>query len=67
MYYPTHSICFPVSVMKAHMTTVSAQGFVYPKDDLFRLDTIYGNPFSNEVALFKMSNGATALVASFEG
>ncbi|MEM2905570.1 MAG: Gfo/Idh/MocA family oxidoreductase [Candidatus Bathyarchaeia archaeon] len=65
MYYPTHSVCFPVSVMKAHMTEVSAQGFVYPNDDFFREDTIYRNPFSNETALFKMSNGATALISEF--
>ena len=65
MHYPTHSICFPVSVMRAHMTEVSAQGFIYPNDDWFRRDTIYKNPFSNEVALFKMSNGATALISEF--
>jgi len=65
MHYPTHSICFPVSVMGAHMTEVSAQGFVYPDDDWFREDTISGNVFSNEVALFKMSNGATARIAEF--
>jgi len=65
MYYPTHSMCFPVSVMKAHMTEVSAQGFVYPNDDFFRQDTIYQNPFSDETALFKMSNGATALISEF--
>lgn len=65
MHYPTHSICFPVSVMKAHMTEVSAQGFVYPSDDWFRQDTIYKNVFSNEVGLFKMSNGAIALICEF--
>ena len=65
MYYPTHSVCFPVSVMKAHMTEVSAQGFIYPNDDWFRTDTIHKNIFSNEVALFKMSNGATALISEF--
>ncbi len=65
MYYPTHSICFPVSVMKSHMIEVSAQGFIYPNDDWFRIDTIYKNVFSNEVALFKMSNSATALISEF--
>jgi len=65
MYYPTHSTCFPVSVMKALMTEVSAQGFIYPNDDFYRVDTVYGNPFSNETALFKMSNGATALISEF--
>ncbi len=65
MHYPTHSICFPVSVMKAYMTKVSAQGYVYPNDDWFRKDTIYGNIFSNETALFMMSNGATSLICEF--
>ena len=65
MHYPTHSVCFPVSVTKAHMTEVSAQGFIYPDDDWFRLDTIHRNIFSNESALFRMSNGATALICEF--
>jgi predicted dehydrogenase len=65
MHYPTHSTCFPISVMKAHMTEVSAQGFTYPNDDWFRSDTISGNVFSDESALFKMSNGATALISEF--
>lgn len=47
------------------MTEVSAQGFVYPNDDWFRMDTIYKNVFCNEVALFKMSNGATTLISEF--
>lgn len=65
MHYPTHSTCFPISVMKAHMTKVSAQGFLYPNDDWFRSDTVTGNVFSNENALFKMSNGATSLISEF--
>ena len=65
MHYPTHSICFPVSIMRAYMTEVSAQGFIYPNDDWFREDTISKNVFSNEVALFKMSNGATVRIAEF--
>jgi predicted dehydrogenase len=65
MHYPTHSTCFPVSVMGAHMTEVSAQGYAYPNDDWFREDTIWKNVFSNEVALFRMSNGATARIAEF--
>jgi len=65
MHYPTHSICFPVSIMGAHITEVSTQGFVYPNDDWFREDTESGNLFSNEVALFKMSNGATARICEF--
>ncbi len=65
MHYPTHSTCFPVSIMKAHMTHVSAQGYVYPNDDWYRTDTVWKNPFSNEVGLFKMSNGAAARICEF--
>lgn len=65
MHYPTHSTCFPISAMGAHMTKVSAQGFVYPNDDWFREDTIWKNTMSNEVGLFKMSNGAMARIAEF--
>ena len=65
MYYPTHSTCFPISVMKAHATSVSAQGYIYPNDDWFRTDTIHKNPFSNEVGLFTMSNGATMQICEF--
>jgi len=65
MSYPTHSTCFAVSVTGAHMTEVSAQGFIYPNDDWFRRDTIYKSEFSNEVALFRMSNGATARICEF--
>jgi predicted dehydrogenase len=52
MYYPTHSTSGVISVMGAHMTEVSAQGYIYPDDEWHRLDTIWGNPFCNEVALF---------------
>ncbi len=65
MHYPTHSTCFPISVMKAHATTVSAQGYIYPNDDWFRRDTVHENPFSNEVGLFTMSNGATMQICEF--
>jgi predicted dehydrogenase len=65
MYYPTHSTSGVISVMGAHMTEVSAQGYIYPDDEWHRLDTIWGNPFCNEVALFRMSNGATARICEF--
>lgn len=65
LHYPTHSVAFPVSVTGAHMTEVSAMGYVYPNDDWFRKDTISQNVFSNEVALFRMSNGATCRIAEF--
>jgi predicted dehydrogenase len=62
-YYPTHSTSIIITVMGAHMTEVSAQGYVHPSDDWFRKDTIWANEFSNETALFRMSNGATARVS----
>ena len=65
MHYPTHATSGVISVMGAHMTEVSAQGYVYPDDDWFREDTVSGNVFSNEVALFRMSNGATARICEF--
>lgn len=65
MFYPTHSTCGIISVMGARMVEVSAQGYVYPHDDWYRADTIWGNLFSNEVALFRMSNGATARICEF--
>jgi len=61
MHYPTHSTSGPISVMKAHMTKVSAIGFESPgNDDFFK-----GEPFSNETALFRMSNGAAARICEF--
>jgi len=63
MYYPTHSVSALVSVMGAHMTEVSCQGYTYPNDDWWREDTINACPFCNETALFRMSNGAAARVS----
>ncbi|MBN1400893.1 MAG: Gfo/Idh/MocA family oxidoreductase, partial [Anaerolineae bacterium] len=63
MHYPTHSVSSMVSVMGAqdrgaHMVSVSARGYRYPNDDWFRTDTLWGNEYSNEVALYQVSNGA---------
>jgi predicted dehydrogenase len=66
MYYPTHSIGGFLSVMpNTHITKVSAVGYVYPDDDWFRDDTIWGTKFSNETALCKLSNGAVARVCEY--
>jgi len=65
MHYPTHSAGGLMSVMNAHAVTVSALGYRFPDDDWFREDTEAGNVFSNEVALFRMSNGATARICEF--
>ena len=65
MHYPTHSVSGPVSIMNARMAEVSAQGYIYPDDDYYRKDSITGNLFSNETALFKMSNGATTVIKEY--
>jgi len=58
MHYPTHSTSGPVCVMKAHAVKVTAYGYRNrTRDEFFEKDA-----FSNEVALFKMSNGATVRI-----
>ena len=54
MHYPTHSTSGPISVMNAHPVRVCAWGFCDPTGDDY-----FGDDFSNETALFNMSNGAT--------
>jgi predicted dehydrogenase len=65
MHYPTHSTASMVSLMGAHMTSVSALGYLFPNDDWHHAGTIWQNEFSNEVALYTMSNGA--IVRHMEG
>jgi predicted dehydrogenase len=62
MHYPTHSTSAPISIMGAHCVEVSAFGYALPGDAYFRADSVTGNVFSHEVALFKMSNSAIAQV-----
>ena len=59
MHYATHSTSFTVVVMGAHMTSVCSCGYELHGDKWHRRDTIHKNPYSNEVALFEMSNGAS--------
>ena len=61
MHYPTHSTSGPVSVMQAHAAKVTAYGYANRVDDPFFDDYAY----SNEVALFKMTNGATVRICEF--
>jgi len=58
--YPTHSISGPISITGAHMTEVSAMGYVYPKEDWCQECR-----FSDEVGLFRMSDGAVARICEF--
>ena len=64
MHYPTHSTSQVLSVTGAHMTHVSCQGFVDDHEDgLFGPQANrWGNAFSNEAALFRMSDGAACRI-----
>jgi len=67
MYYPTHSTSQIVSITGAHMTHVSCQGFVDRADDgIYRAEVnIWRNVFSNESALFQMSDGSCCRINEF--
>ena len=67
MHYPTHSTSQIISVTGAHMTHVSCQGFVDTGDDgLYKKGgNIWDNEFSNESALFKMSDGSMCRINEF--
>lgn len=58
MFYPTHSTGGVLSIMGAHVTHVSAQGYRHPDDDIWRAETISGCEACDEVALYRLSNGA---------
>jgi predicted dehydrogenase len=63
MHYPTHSTSGPISVMGAHAVKVCAWGYANRTGDPYFAGGI--NAFSNETALFKMSNGATMRILEF--
>ncbi|MGH2371061.1 MAG: Gfo/Idh/MocA family protein, partial [Chloroflexota bacterium] len=67
MYYPTHSMSMIVSVTGAHATHVSCHGFVDRADDgvYGEQANAYGNVFSNQTALFKMSDGSAVRINEF--
>ena len=67
MYYPTHSTSMIISVTEAHMTHVSCLGFVDDHEDgIYRAEAnIWGNAFSNEAALFRMSDGSICRINEF--
>jgi len=60
MYYPTHAIAMTVAVTGAYPTHVSCQGYMDENPDgLFKADVNrYGNVFSNETAVYRMSDGS---------
>lgn len=67
MYYPTHSTSQIISVTGAHMTHVSCQGFVDTANDgIYRAEVNrWHNVFSNESALFRMSDGSICRINEF--
>ncbi|NLF22681.1 MAG: Gfo/Idh/MocA family oxidoreductase [Lentisphaerae bacterium] len=58
MHYPTHSVSGPVCVMGAHAVKVNAYGYRNRENDPY----FAHEAFSNEMALFKMSNGAVVRI-----
>ena len=66
MHYPTHSTSGPISVMKAHMTRVCAWGYRNRTGEMyFHEDSDAAAGFSNETALFHMSNGCTCRIREY--
>jgi len=61
MHYPTHSTSGPVFTMNAHAVKASCFG-TRPKSSNSYIDLL---EFSNETALFKMSNDATVRICEF--
>ncbi len=61
MHYPTHSTSGPISVMDAHPVKVCAWGYANRDEDPYFADSA----FSNETALFQMSNGATMRICEY--
>ncbi len=61
MHYPTHSTSGPVCVMNAHALSVNCHGYQNRNSDPY----FESYAFSNETALFKMSNGAVVRICEF--
>ncbi|MCK5528596.1 MAG: hypothetical protein KAI74_02840, partial [Kiritimatiellae bacterium] len=61
MFYPTHSVSGPACVMNAHALKVTSYGYRNQNNDPYFTD----HAFSNETALFEMSNGSTVRICEF--
>ncbi len=57
MHYPTHSTSGPICVTGAHATKVCCWGTRVFANDPYFTENLF--PFSNETALFQMSDGST--------
>ncbi|MCG3181897.1 MAG: hypothetical protein BIFFINMI_04337 [Phycisphaerae bacterium] len=63
MHYPTHSTGGPISVTGAHAVKVSCRGFgPASRDEYF---AVTQDAFSNETALFTMSDGSTMRICEY--
>jgi len=67
MFYPTHSTSMVLGVTGARMTQVSCLGFRDREDDEVFGEgrNFWDNPFSNQTALFRTSDGGMARVNEF--
>jgi predicted dehydrogenase len=67
MYYPTHSTSLVLSVTGARATHVSCQGYIDREEDgVFGVGAnLWDNPYSNQVALMKTSDGGMLRVNEF--
>lgn len=67
MFYPTHSLSMLLSATGAHPTKVACFGLRddYPDDIYGSEKNDFENPFSNETALFQMSDGSTIRINEF--
>jgi len=67
MHYPTHSTSGPICVMNAHMTRVCAWGYRNRSGDPYFHEGVAdpAGQFSDETALFYMSNGATCQIREY--
>ena len=67
MYYPTHSTSMIISVTGASLTQVSCLGYTdRNEDNVFGRDkNLWDNPFSNQTALFRTSDGGMCRVNEF--
>jgi len=60
LWYPTHSTAYYVGVTGERFTSVSCLGFSTERDVLKPGANRYNNPFSDEIALFKTSEGGSS-------
>lgn len=67
MFYPTHSVSMVLSVTGARMEQVSCLGYRDRHEDgIFRQGAnLWDNPFSNQTALFRTSDGGMARINEF--